>query len=380
MHSHTIAIAIAMAGSCMAAVLQSPPSTTTVYTTKVRAYGPTCAGIGPDAAVPSNFIPHTQDELENLDSDGDGDIDHHDLDVLKEGLTEHLKSATPSCPECPEPECPDCPDCPHPSEHNPQWEKHAVLNDTRKHHNGFKLFAELHAPPSDFPARFAVHARQYEGRKDIWNIKLFPSVMEDALQEMGVNYTDVLKVAPPSAKAQMEEMRAFNAHQPRWNLANNRLETRSNDSAPVNDTLYLRLFEDKDVKDTSQSHGKVYRTMLTTNPTKKKYNKEHNAKLIANKSWQLVRDADPSLEYFVRNKDTKGGFFWCVDQGRMAVMEIVSKKVGSGEEMELPEFIAALQTMGDHNGAELKYMDSNQSKVQLSKSGATCLAVDLKVR
>lgn len=291
-----------------------------------------------------------------------------------------------------------CPTCPHPSVHNPNWNKLELLNDTRKNINGFKLFAKLDAPPSEFPSRFAVHVREHEGRKDIWNAKLFPAVVDEAIREMeaesGMSYTQMKNEAPPEGKAFFASIEAFNSHQPRWNLADNRLETRSNDSAPVNDTLYFRLFENKDVKDTSNIVGPVYRSVLTTNPNKNKYDKERKAKLVGKKSWQLKRDPVAPWDYTLLNKDIDGNFFWCVEQGKMAALK--AKAMDRAAEVEAIEADArngqfdlqaaqaliseAHQILGDHEGTELRFMNSKEKTVRLNKGETTCMAVTLKVR
>ena len=276
-----------------------------------------------------------------------------------------------------------CATCPHPKVHNPNWDKLALLNDTRKNINGFKLFAELTAPPSEaFPLRFAVHVREHEDRKDIWNVKMFPEV-EDEMDKEIQSLAKLKENATSQQKAVLDELKSFNSYQPRWNLADNRLETRSNNSAPVNDALYFRLFEDqRDSKDTSQYHGSAYRSMLTTNSNKGSYNKEHNAKLIGKKSWQLKRDSDAPWHYTLINEDMPGNFFWCLDQGKMsAVEEKVKNMMESSEEEDVESgMVEVLQALGDHEGAELMYMTSNETAVQLTTGKINCRAVTLKVR
>lgn len=273
----------------------------------------------------------------------------------------------------------------HPSEYVPNWNKHAILNDTRKHHTGFKLFAELRdSSPSDLPKRFAVHARQHEDRKDIWNVKLFPSMDQGmkGLKAAGLNFDDLLKMAPPSGKSFLQEMKAFNSHQPRWNIADNRLKTLKNNSEPINDDLYFRLFEDKVTKDTSDFHGHVFRSMLTTNSNKDKYQKEKNAKLIGKKSWQLVREPHPSFDYTLKNKDTKGGFYWCLDSKALASMEAISRSKPSTGSMQSDnvDIVESIKALGDITGGELKYMDSTETAVTFNKGATTCRALTLMVR
>jgi hypothetical protein len=447
MHAYTIAVTMAMAGSSMAAVLQSPPatSTTTVIMDEIRPYGPTCAGVGPGGhdgpicagvgpAAPTppaaekkeddKFVPFTPEDAGDLkgivgifDADHDGDFDHQDLQRIKEmdreseepeldePELEELELEEPELeepehvkPELPKhiappvvhvasktcPECPKCSKCPDPSEHNPKWDQLALLNDTRKNINGFKLFAELNTPPSaEFPPRFAVHVVEHDQRKDIWNVKMFPEVMAGMIEvseQIGMNLTKLKKTATPQQKAFLDEMEAFNSYQPRWNLADNRLETRSNTSAPVNDTLYFRLFEtEPDAKDTSQYRGPVYRSVLTTNSNKNKYQAEGNAKLIGKKSWQLKRDNDAPWHYTLLNKDMQGNFFWCIPQGKMSAMEAKLKDVGSSEQQDGRDVIQALEVLGDHQGAELKFMNSTEAAVPLDSGNTTCRAVTLKV-
>jgi hypothetical protein len=321
-------------------------------------------------------------ELDELEVE---EPEHDEPELVEPELPKHVEPptvrvATKACPVCPK-----CTKCPDPSEHNPNWNQMALLNDTRKNINGFKMFAVLKAPPSeDFPPRFAVHVREHDERKDIWNVKIFPEVMGEITENMeaaGMNLTKMKKKATPSQKAFLDELMAFNSYQPRWNLADNRLETRSNTSAPVNDTLYFRLFEDQpDSKDTSQFHGPVYRSMLTTNSNKNKYNKENNAKLIGKKSWQLKRDGEAPWHYTLINKDMPGNFFWCLDQRKMSAMEEKIKSLESSQQEDGSDALEALQALGDHKGAELMFMNSTSTAVQLDKGKTNCRAVTLKVR
>jgi hypothetical protein len=466
MHAYTIAVTLALAGSSMAAVLQSSPSTSTTTTTtdELRTYGPTCAGfpgddgptcagVGPGAPCATCGVPidlgslseadirEFEDSLtgkerefimKGLDVNKNGHLDKEDMAFMKAMLddsdvdeseddepeddeSDHVEPPTvhtappvrlaspivrvPVASKPDVPASPTCPSCPHPSVHNPNWNKLELLNDTRKNINGFKLFATLDASAqSDFPARFAVHVREHEGRKDIWNAKLFPEVVYQVIEglasEAGMNSTEFRNQASPSSKAFLKTMDAFNSHQPRWNLADNRLETRSNDSAPVNDTLYFRLYQNKEVKDTSNIIGPIYRSMLTTNANKNKYGKEHNAKLVGKKSWQLKRDAKAPWYYTLLNKDIEGGFFWCIEQGKMEALEAKAKSMtakmdaiesrAQNGQYDLEALQALLgeahQALGDHEGTDLRFMSSNEKEVQLNKGATTCMAVTLKVR
>jgi hypothetical protein len=421
--------------------------------------GPTCAGVGPGAHTAAvsqeskDSLTEERDFIKEFDINENGHIDDEDMALLEAaaGLIEELEksekseksglgddeddgsdhvepstvhTAPPTVHTAPTtvqtappvrlappvvrvpvaskpdvPASPTCPSCPHPSVHNPNWNKLEFLNDTRKNINGFKLFATLDASPqADFPPHFAVHVREHEERKDIWNAKLFPEVVDQAVEGMaakaGLNATEFRNQASPSQKAFLKAMDSFNSHQPRWNLADNRLETKSNDSAPVNDTLYFRLYQNKEAKDTTNIIGPIYRSMLTTNANKNKYGKEHNAKLVGKKSWQLKRDAKAPWNYRLLNKDIEGGFFWCIEQGKMEALEAKAKSMtakidaiesraqnGQYDLQALQEVLGeAHQALGDHEGTELRFMNSNEKEVQLNKGATTCMAVTLKVR
>lgn len=446
MHAYTIAASLAMAGSAMAAVIQSPPpaSTTTTTTEEIRPYGPTCAGFGPNVHGPTCAgvgpdapTPPTRQgvqELKNslteeerrvldvaMDMNNDGRFDEKDMAALEEmyggpGLpnlpeddddfeddepptvddTPPMRPASPivhtatpirlaspvvhtappvhlaspvvrvASPSCPEATCPAGTryhaNCTDPQVHNSNWNKLALLNDTRKNINGFKLFAEV---GNEMPMRFALHAREHENRKDIWNVKMVPA--NDSF-------------TPESVR---KELASMNLHQPRWNLADNRLETRSNESTPVDDTLYLRLYDAKVKKDTTELKGPVLRSVLTTNANKNKYGKEGNAKLLAKESWQLRRDTKAPYEYTLLNKDVKGGFFWCMDdKQKMDVLADVLTGMAQ-EEPDMSNLSNLPNLISGNGGAELVYVDSeNNDMFTFINNRITehCIPVTLKVR
>jgi hypothetical protein len=467
MHAYTIAVTLAMAGSSMAAVLQSPPppagppspsplppsSTTTVYNTETRPYGatcarssgdhgPTCAGVGPDAPTPparekeeenadredrvwydrfDNRHPplplYEEDEEslapkelkeqfkginEQLDINGDGRFDEEDLDILRKWYInphaepepetedhepEHFEpeddepedvepptvhTATPTRVASPivrvAPTTKACADCPHPKIHNPNWDKLALLNDTRKNIKGFKLFAEF---GDELPLRMAVHVKEHQDRKDIWNIKMIAADVSPKEDE---------------AFVPRQDLASMNTNQPRWDLADNRLQTRANDSTPVDDTLYFRLYDAKVKKDTAEHKGKILRSVLTTNSNKNKYKKE-GTNMLAKKSWQLKRDDKEPYHYTLLNKDTKGGFFWCMtDAKAMAIFEKAISSMASvtKEEPQLSDFPELVKLIGDNNGAELIYADAqtHDGDFAFTRGDITehCTPITLKVR
>lgn len=407
MHTHTIAVTLAMAGSSLAAALQSPPSMsyTTVTTDEIRAYGPTCAGVGPDAYTPAaSEEPKESEESEELapeehlafkmlDLNGDGEIHDHELDEWTQHLDDELSEGElaqfdpPTIVIAP-PTLHDDKPTGHvghqtvriapltvrktdPSMHNPDWKKHALLNDTRKQVNGFKLFAEF--GKGAHPLRYALHVREHENRKDIWNVKMVPA----------------FKLIPSGPGAEeptaAQDSSSLNTHQPRWNLADNRLETRSNESAPVNDTLYFRLYDAKVKKDTTELKGPVLRSVLTTNPNKHKYGKEGNVKMLAKKSWQLQRDTEEPHHYKLQNKDVKGNFFWCLhDATKMAALKRTVAAANEDQNMAMSNIADYAKLVGDHNDSELVYADSldhSSGLLKFNKGGAEehCLEVTLKV-
>jgi hypothetical protein len=173
-----------------------------------------------------------------------------------------------------------CSVCPHPKDWDRNWDSDAVLNDTRKHHKSFKLFAH----PGDYDElRFPLHLISRKSSKDMWNLK-FGSIEDPSL----------------------------NPHQPRWNLHDGSLQT--DGSAPINDTVHFRLFDGMYSKDTEYWTGTVYHDVSTTHQSKRKYHKEGNAKLIAKSGWSLVREHDDPASYILKGTKPAGGFFVCIDQ------------------------------------------------------------------
>lgn len=153
-----------------------------------------------------------------------------------------------------------------------------MLNDTRKHHQSFKLFAYL--LEDDETSRVPLHLQS--SRKDMWTMKL--------------------------GDPQDPE---HNKDQPKWNLHDGSLQT--DGSLPIKDTLYFRLFDGKFPKDTEFWTGPVYHEVSTRHPNKATYQKEGNAKLEATKGWSLIRDKSDPRAYVLTGSKPAGNFFLCLD-------------------------------------------------------------------
>jgi len=165
-----------------------------------------------------------------------------------------------------------------PKDYDRNWHSDSVLNDTRKHHTGFRLFANAKGVPVDFPLHVLSHK---DSREDMWQLKFGNPI----------NFTA-----------------NSDSDQPKWNLHDNSLQT--DGSAPVNKTLYFRLYNGNYPKDTENWIGPVFRTIATTIKNKKNYKKE-NADLIARKGWSLERDNDDPLSYVLKGSHPAGNFFAC---------------------------------------------------------------------
>lgn len=141
---------------------------------------------------------------------------------------------------------------PKPHEVDRHWDDERILNDTTKHHRNFQLFAVPKGAEKD-NVRFPIHLKEHASRKDIWTLNTTIHIPQSDLA---------------------------GAQQPRWNLKQGGLQT--DNSAPINDTLYFRLFESGWKRDTRAWAAKkgAYLPVLTTNPNKKTYHREHNAKLV----------------------------------------------------------------------------------------------------
>lgn len=173
-----------------------------------------------------------------------------------------------------------CTVCPKDFDRN--WNSDSVLNDTRKHHSSFKLFAYLKGQDEHGVPGLPVHLVSHkESRKDMWKLKIGSSL----------NGTD-------------------DKDQPKWNLHDNALQT--DGSAPINDTLYFRLYDGKYPKDTEYWTGPVYHAIATRNQNQKTYKKERNAKLTASEGWSLVRENDDPLSYVLKGSKPEGSFFSCI--------------------------------------------------------------------
>ena len=171
-----------------------------------------------------------------------------------------------------------CTVCPQTYDRN--WDSDRVINDTRKHHSSFKLFAY----PIDFdsPVGAPLHVVSHKDSRDnMWQLK----------------FSD-----PRNADAE--------TNQPKWNLYDKSLQT--DGSAPINKTLYFRLYDVKYPKDTENWTGPVYHPIATTKKNKKNYKNERNAKLIADKGWSLVREHDDPYAYTLKGSKPAGNFFACV--------------------------------------------------------------------
>lgn len=155
-----------------------------------------------------------------------------------------------------------------------------MINDTRKHHSSFILFAY----PVDFsaPVGAPLHVVSHKDSRDnMWQLK----------------FSD-----PTNADAE--------TNQPKWNLYDKSLQT--DGSAPINKPLYFRLYDGKYPKDTENWTGPVFHPIVTTLKNKKTYKNERNAKLIADKGWSLVREHDDPYAYTLKGSKPAGNFFACV--------------------------------------------------------------------
>jgi hypothetical protein len=181
-----------------------------------------------------------------------------------------------------------------------------MLNDTRKHHSSFKLFVypenDLDFDMPGFPLHVLSHK---DSRDNMWQLKIGNPVNGDP-----------------------------NSHtrQPKWNLYNNGLQT--DGSAPINKTLYFRLYDGKYPKDTENWTGPVFHPIATTMKNKKEYKNERNAKLIADKGWSLVRDGDNPFAYVLKGSKPDGRFFACAIPG---AAEAALPDTFDGEDLDIDE-------------------------------------------
>jgi hypothetical protein len=177
-----------------------------------------------------------------------------------------------------------------PKDYDRNWEPDRVINDTRKHHSSFKLFAYL-GDEDSAGGKTPLHVVSHKDSRDnMWQLKF--SNLPHADDNSDVN-------------------------QPKWNLHDNSLQT--DGSAPINKPLYFRLYDAKYPKDTENWTGPVYHPIATTIKDKKKYKNERNAKLIADKGWSLVREHDDPYSYTLKGSKPAGNFFACVVPEAMKV-------------------------------------------------------------
>lgn len=168
-----------------------------------------------------------------------------------------------------------------PKDYDRNWDSDRVINDTRKHHSSFKLFAYRDGV-SDEPG-LPIHVVSHKDSRDnMWQLKL-----------------GNLMTADPKS----------HIDQPKWNLYDKSLQT--DGSAPINKTLYFRLYDGKYPKDTENWTGPVLHPIATTMKNKKEYKNERNAKLIADKGWSLVREDENPFAYTLKGSKPAGNFFAC---------------------------------------------------------------------
>lgn len=210
-----------------------------------------------------------------------------------------------------------------PKDYDRNWNSDRVLNDTRKHHSSFKLFAypdgipdEANIPPqAGMPLHVVSHG---DSRDKMWQLKLGSSMNADA-------------------KSQSD--------QPKWNLYDNSLQT--DGSAPINDTLYFRLYDGKYPKDTENWTGTVYHPIATTMKNKDTYKNERNAKLIAKKGWSLVREDENPFAYTLKGSKPAGNFFACVipDDVKDGVSALPPPSVFDDEEADPADVVDLMSTV-----------------------------------
>lgn len=170
-----------------------------------------------------------------------------------------------------------------PKDYDRNWNSDRVLNDTCKHHSSFKFFAYFGDAVSDDVALPLHVVSHKDSRDNMWQLKFGNPVNVEAKSEID---------------------------QPKWNLDDNSLQT--DGSAPINKTLYFRLYDGKYPKDTENWTGTVFHPIATTMKNKKKYKNERDAKLIADKGWSLVREDENPFAYTLKGSKPAGNFFACV--------------------------------------------------------------------
>jgi hypothetical protein len=182
------------------------------------------------------------------------------------------------------PSCTFCSNHPHPKDTDRNWGPDTVLKDTTKHHRSFKLFAYPKEADNELVTRSPLHLVVHESasKDDLWALHL-GSLPDDAPTTI----------------------------QPSWNLHDGSLQT--DGSAPINDTLYFRLFDSKYPKDTEFWTGSVFRDVSTKHQNQKRFKNEKGAKLEAKEGWSLVRDGDNAKAYLLKGSKPAGDFFACYE-------------------------------------------------------------------
>jgi len=202
---------------------------------------------------------------------------------------------------------PACTVCPKDYDRN--WKNDAVINDTRKHHSNFKLFAFIQDDFEEEELAFPLHVVSHKDSRDnMWQLKI-GSQLDD---------------------------------QPSWNLVGNSLQT--DGSAPINKTLYFRLYDGKYPKDTEYWTGPVFHPIATTMQNKKEYKNERNAKLVADKGWSLVRENEDPFAFTLKGSKPAGNFFACYDPD--AVEAAAPLSMLDDEELDFAERIGLINSVG----------------------------------
>jgi hypothetical protein len=224
-----------------------------------------------------------------------------------------------------------------PKDYDRNWNADRVINDTRKHHSSFKLFAYWKDTPE---VRFPLHVLSHkESRKDMWQFKF----------------------GSPFNNSENDNATVF---QPKWNLHDKSLET--DGSAPIKETLYFRLYNGNYPKDTENWIGAVYHTIAVANKNKNKYKKENDSKLVAKKGWSLERENDDPLAYVLKGSEPAGNFYACFDQDT-AVNDALPLITG-GDNDEQPDISTLLHASSFLANLELVY-SANVPKHEFATPG-----------
>jgi hypothetical protein len=247
-----------------------------------------------------------------------------------------------------------------PKDYDRNWDSDRVINDTRKHHSSFKLFAY---PDGDNSVEAAVplHVVSHKDSRDnMWQLKFSNPIQAD-------DKSDV--------------------HQPKWNLYDNSLQT--DGSAPINKTLYFRLYDGKYPKDTENWTGPVFHPIATTIKNKKEYKNERNAKLIANKGWSLVREDKDPFAYTLKGSKPEGNFFACAVPDAMSDATVVPEEPSlfDDEEPDASDMLDLSNAMMSMmSKLEIVYSAEQRPKRDFATAGNSlvdakgCFPITIKVR